>query len=193
MNGERGLFLRAAKAPFDGAQNQGSRIWVSPFKKPGFFALGNRLRCQRFPRLVRPPAEEKPGFYSNAVTLPTFWSLPHIVLESQYRNHPVAGEIKGDLLVNDRHSAQNTSRGLRTAEGTGGWNPAEDADSETKSEGDGAFLFENVPPGTYVLAAKFGSSLYEAPTYMRGDDGIIVIEVGAGKTADLGTIPVERP
>ena len=106
---------------------------------------------------------------------------------------PAAGKIKGVLQVSGGRSVEEISLGLWTAEGTGEWKKMEDAHIETKPDGDGAFLFEDVPPGTYVLAAKFGGSSSQAPTYMKGDDGILVIEVGAGQTADLGTIPVAGP
>ena len=103
---------------------------------------------------------------------------------------PSLGKIKGVLLVSGRQSVQDTSLGLWITEGTGEWKKMEDAHIETKPDSDGAFLFEDVPPGTYLLAAKFGGSSSQAPDFMKSDDGLIAIEVAAGQTVDLGTIPV---
>jgi hypothetical protein len=103
---------------------------------------------------------------------------------------PSLGKIRGVLLVSGGQSVQKITLGLWITTGTGEWKQMEDAHIETKPDSSGAFLFEDVPPGTYVLAAKFGDSPSSVPTFMKGDDGIVAIELAAGQTADIGTIPV---
>ncbi len=102
---------------------------------------------------------------------------------------PTTGQVMGVLVEDAGQPAAGQTLRLPTVDESGGdltFN-FEDDSPMTETDSSGAFLFEEVPPGQYSLAA-----FLPFPTILEADTGAtIVFEVVAGEVVDLGTIPIK--
>ena len=102
---------------------------------------------------------------------------------------PTTGQVKGVLVEDTEQPAAGQTLRLPTVEESGGELTFhfEDDSPITETNSSGTFLFEEVPPGRYALAA-----FLPLPTFLESDTGAtIVFEVVAGEVVDLGTIPIK--
>jgi ABC-type glycerol-3-phosphate transport system substrate-binding protein len=104
---------------------------------------------------------------------------------------PSLGTIKGTVSVSSGQSLQDITLDLWSATGTGDWKRMDDAHITAKPDGSGAFVFESVPAGTYVIAFMSGSSSSKTPNYFQNASGSIAsVDVAAGQNVELGTLHV---
>lgn len=102
---------------------------------------------------------------------------------------PTTGQVKGVLVEDSENPVAEQALRLPMAEEVDGETTFhfEDDSPITETDSSGEFLFEEVPPGRYALAA-----FLPFPTFLEGATGAtIVFEVVAGDVVDLGTIPMK--
>ena len=104
---------------------------------------------------------------------------------------PLLGKIKGTLVNSNGQSIQDITLGLWSATGTGEWKKINDTHIATKPDSSGAFIFDAVPAGTYVIANISSSFSAQMPSFLQDASGNnIPIDVSAGQTIDLGPIQI---
>lgn len=102
---------------------------------------------------------------------------------------PLLGEIKGKLVSSSGSAGIPLGLWGTTCEGSGGFQKMDETGYEAETDEAGAFLFESVQPGCYTMFAYVSSQ--QVPLKVEGG-GLVLIEVVAGQTKDLGSIPFSK-
>ncbi len=108
---------------------------------------------------------------------------------------PATGQISGRLQDADTGDpvAEIDLALMIRGEGEGPLVPMEQTDFTARSDAEGGFLFENVPPNRYLFLADFGPIRTSPNVMLRGEDGTgITIELAAGEVRDLGVVLVTK-
>ena len=149
-------------------------------------------------RSARPPEHlanqdgllfDYPRDYTRSVTITDSRSCAHVPFAAVFD-----GEITGSIVKHDGTPAE----GVRVEIFPLKVDPRRDSfiGPRADANNDGTYRFEHLPPGRYIV----GINLQDAPAPIRatpyrqpGDDGPLIIELGAGTHVDLGVLQLPPP